>query len=122
MLNTEFTTGIHPYSMGGVPPTGKAGGKKAVPVTAHSARHAGGSGMFRPSVGTAGAGLLSRGVMTFSEAGKEGDCRKPGFSMERRAEPQSVLGRPADHTGFALEMHPFEGNMAESTPHHRAGP
>jgi transposase len=45
----------------------------------------------------------------------EGDgFREPGFSEERRLEPQITVGLLTDVRGFALQMHAFEGNKAET--------
>jgi hypothetical protein len=40
--------------------------------------------------------------------------REPGFSKERRLEPQITLGLLTDATGFALTVAAFEGNKAET--------
>src|SRR6185437_1632540 len=40
--------------------------------------------------------------------------REPGFSKERRLEPQITIGLLADQSGFPLMVHAFEGNMAET--------
>ena len=41
--------------------------------------------------------------------------REPGFSKERRLEPQITIGLLTDTTGFPLMVHAFEGNKAETT-------
>lgn len=41
--------------------------------------------------------------------------REPGFSKERRLEPQITLGLLTDAAGFPLTVHAFEGNAAETT-------
>jgi hypothetical protein len=41
--------------------------------------------------------------------------REPGFSKERRLEPQITLGLLADAAGFPLMVSAFEGNRAETT-------
>jgi hypothetical protein len=41
--------------------------------------------------------------------------REPGFSKERRLEPQITLGLLTDAVGFPLTVHAFEGNTAETT-------
>jgi Transposase DDE domain len=44
----------------------------------------------------------------------EGDgFREPGFSKERRLEPQITVGLLTDVRGFPLQVHAFEGNTAE---------
>ncbi|HEX7430131.1 MAG TPA: IS1634 family transposase [Mycobacterium sp.] len=40
--------------------------------------------------------------------------REPGFSKERRLEPQITLGLLTDATGFPLTVEAFEGNEAET--------
>ena len=40
--------------------------------------------------------------------------REPGFSKERRLEPQITLGLLTDATGFPLTVEAFEGNKAET--------
>ena len=40
--------------------------------------------------------------------------REPGFSKERRLEPQITLGLLTDATGFPLTVEAFEGNQAET--------
>jgi hypothetical protein len=43
----------------------------------------------------------------------EGDgFREPGFSKERRLDPQITIGLLTDASGFPLMVHAFEGNMA----------
>ena len=42
------------------------------------------------------------------------DFRKPGFSKERRLEPQITVGLLSDAHGFPLAVGAFEGNMAET--------
>jgi DDE family transposase len=41
--------------------------------------------------------------------------REPGFSKERRLEPQITIGLLAGQDGFPLMVHAFEGNKAEKT-------
>ena len=59
--------------------------------------------------------LLLYDVTTlYFEIQKEDEFRKPGLSKERRLEPQIVLGLLVDRTGFPLELHEFEGDVAET--------
>ena len=44
----------------------------------------------------------------------EDDLRKVGMSKERRVDPQIQVGLLVDPAGFPLELHCFEGNMAET--------
>lgn len=41
--------------------------------------------------------------------------REPGFSQERRLEPQITIGLLTDVAGFSLMVEAFEGNRAETT-------
>ena len=41
--------------------------------------------------------------------------REPGFSRERRLDPQITIGLLAGQDGFPLMVHAFEGNKAETT-------
>ena len=41
--------------------------------------------------------------------------REPGFSKERRLDPQITIGLPTDATGFPLMVNAFDGNTAETT-------
>jgi transposase len=41
--------------------------------------------------------------------------RKPGFSKERRLDPQITIGPLTDAAGFPLMVTAFEGNAAETT-------
>ncbi len=41
--------------------------------------------------------------------------REPGFSKERRLEPQITIGLLTDGAGFPLALESFEGNRAETT-------
>lgn len=41
--------------------------------------------------------------------------REPGFSKERRLEPQITIGLLTDEAGFPLMVEAFEGNAAETT-------
>lgn len=50
----------------------------------------------------------------YFEADEGDDFRKPGFSKERRLEPQITVGLLSDATGFPLAVGAFEGNMAET--------
>ena len=43
------------------------------------------------------------------------ELRKPGFSKERRLEPQVTVGLLTDGQGFPLAVHAFEGNKGETT-------
>jgi len=49
------------------------------------------------------------------ETDRADDFKIPGFSKERRLEPQITLGLLTDTTGFPLMVRAFEGNKAETT-------
>jgi hypothetical protein len=62
------------------------------------------------------ATLLLYDVTTLYFEADEGDgFREPGFSKERRLEPQISVGLLTDGAGFPLMVHAFEGNRAETT-------
>lgn len=61
------------------------------------------------------ATLLLYDVTTLYFETDEGDgFREPGFSKERRLEPQIVVGLLTDAAGFPLMVNAFEGNKAET--------
>lgn len=67
-------------------------------------------------VGLGPATLLLYDVTTLYFETDEGDgFREPGFSKERRLEPQITVGLLTDAAGFPLMVHAFEGNRAETT-------
>jgi hypothetical protein len=62
------------------------------------------------------ATLLLYDVTTLYFEADTGDgFREPGFSKERRLEPQITVGLLTDAAGFPLMVHAFEGNRAETT-------
>ncbi|MGH3678499.1 MAG: IS1634 family transposase [Mycobacterium sp.] len=62
------------------------------------------------------ATLLLYDVTTLYFEADAGDgFREPGFSKERRLEPQITVGLLTDGAGFPLMVHAFEGNRAETT-------
>ena len=67
-------------------------------------------------VGLGPATLVLYDVTTLYFETDEGDgFREPGFSKERRLEPQITVGLLTDARGFPLMVHAFEGNKAETT-------
>jgi hypothetical protein len=50
----------------------------------------------------------------YFETDKADGFREPGFSKERRLEPQITLGLLTDGSGFPLMVQAFEGNKAET--------
>jgi hypothetical protein len=66
-------------------------------------------------VGLEPATLVLYDVTTLYFETDEGDgFREPGFSKERRLEPQITVGLLTDVRGFPLMVHAFEGNKAET--------
>jgi hypothetical protein len=61
------------------------------------------------------ASLVLYDVSTlYFETDTADEFRKPGFSKERRLEPQITVGLLTDATGFPLMVQAFEGNKAET--------
>ena len=61
------------------------------------------------------ASLVLYDVSTLYFETDQGDgFREPGFSKERRLEPQITVGLLTDATGFPLAVEAFEGNKAET--------
>jgi Transposase DDE domain len=61
------------------------------------------------------ASLVLYDVSTLYFETDQGDgFREPGFSKERRLEPQITIGLLTDRTGFPLRVSAFEGNRAET--------
>jgi len=61
------------------------------------------------------ASLVLYDVSTLYFEADAGDgFREPGFSKERRLEPQITIGLLTDGTGFPLALEAFEGNKAET--------
>jgi len=50
----------------------------------------------------------------YFEIQKEDEFRKSGMSKERRLEPQIIIGLLVNQQGFPLQIHSFEGNIAET--------
>ena len=99
----------------GVEPASYATLKRRLPVYAQPswrqslaaacARHAG--------LGPASLVLFDVSTLYFETDAGDG-FREPGFSKERRLEPQITLGLLTDATGFPLTVEAFEGNKAET--------
>ncbi len=73
----------------------------------------------RACAGTRGLGPASLVLYDVSTLYFETDAgdgfREPGFSKERRLEPQITIGLLTDAAGFPLMVKAFEGNKAETT-------
>lgn len=99
----------------GVEPASYATVKRRLPSYAHpqwrqalaaaSARRAG--------LGPASLVLFDVSTLYFETDAGDG-FREPGFSKERRLEPQITLGLLTDAAGFPLTVQAFEGNKAET--------
>ena len=50
----------------------------------------------------------------YLETGKADGFREPGFSKERRLEPQITIGLLTDRSGFPLMLSAFEGDKGET--------
>ncbi|WP_433715793.1 IS1634 family transposase [Nocardia sp. CA-084685] len=74
-------------------------------ISAACARHAG--------LGPATLVLYDVSTLYFETDAGDG-FREPGFSKERRLEPQITIGLLTDATGFPLMVSAFEGNKAET--------
>ena len=74
-------------------------------LAAASAQHA--------ALGPASLVLFDVSTLYFETDAGDG-FREPGFSKERRLEPQITLGLLTDATGFPLTVEAFEGNKAET--------
>ena len=81
-------------------------------------RPSGGSSWRQPCadhVGLGPATLVLYDVTTLYFETDQGDgFREPGFSKERRLEPQITVGLLTDVRGFPLQVHAFDGNTAET--------
>jgi hypothetical protein len=67
----------------------------------------------RASLGPSALVLFDASTLYFETT--EGDgFREPGYSKERRLEPQITIGLLTDTSGFPLQLHAFEGNKAET--------
>jgi hypothetical protein len=66
-------------------------------------------------VGLGPATLVLYDVTTsYFETDRGDGFREPGFSKERRLEPQIAVGLLTDVRGFPLQVHTFDGNTAET--------
>ncbi len=67
----------------------------------------------RADLGPASLVLFDASTLYFETDAGDG-FREPGFSKERRLEPQITLGLLTDAAGFPLTVEAFEGNKAET--------
>lgn len=66
------------------------------------------------SLGPASLVLYDVSTLHFETDNADG-FREPGFSKERRLDPQITIGLLTDATGFPLMLEAFEGNKAETS-------
>lgn len=88
--------------------------ERRLPVFAKPEWRRGLAAGFAAHVGLGPATLLLYDVTTLYFETDQGDgFREPGYSKERRLEPQITVGLLTDVRGFPLMIHEFEGNKAE---------
>jgi Transposase DDE domain len=89
--------------------------KRRLPVYAKQAWRQEISATCAAHAGLGPASLVLYDVSTLYFETDEGDgFREPGFSKERRLEPQITIGLLTDSGGFPLMVSAFEGNKAET--------
>src|SRR5205085_6280297 len=100
----------------GVAPPSYATLKRRLPVFAKQSWRAGLAAACAAHAGLGPASLVLYDVSTLYFETDAGDgFREPGFSKERRLEPQITIGLLTDASGFPLLVNAFEGNTAETT-------
>jgi Transposase DDE domain len=89
--------------------------KRRLPVFATQAWRQALAAACAAHAGLGPASLVLYDVSTLYFETDAGDgFREPGFSKERRLDPQIVIGLLTDAAGFPLMVHAFEGNKAET--------
>lgn len=89
--------------------------KRRLPVIAKTSVRQALSTACAARVGLGPASLVLYDVSTLYFETDAGDgFREPGFSKERRLEPQITIGLLTDAAGFPLALEAFEGNKAET--------
>jgi hypothetical protein len=100
----------------GVAPPSYATVKRRLPVFADQSWRQRLAAVCAAQAGLGPASLVLYDVSTLYFETDAGDgFREPGFSKERRLEPQITIGLLTDATGFPLMVNAFEGNQAETT-------
>src|SRR5213079_1718841 len=100
----------------GVDPPSYATVKRRLPVFADQSWRGQLAAACAARAGLGPASLVLYDVSTLYFETDAGDgFREPGFSKERRLEPQITIGLLTDATGFPLMVNAFEGNAAETT-------
>ena len=99
----------------GVPPPSYATVKRRLPAFAEQSFRAGLAAACAAHAGLGPASLVLYDVSTLYFETDTGDgFREPGYSKERRLEPQITIGLLTDAAGFPLMVEAFEGNKAET--------
>jgi hypothetical protein len=99
----------------GIDPPGYRTIFRRLPAYAADAWRQGLAGACADYVGLGPATLVLYDVTTlYFETDKADGFREPGFSKERRLEPQITVGLLTDVRGFPLQVHAFDGNTAET--------
>jgi hypothetical protein len=99
----------------GVTPPSYATVKRRLPVFARASWRQQLAAACAAQAGLGPASLVLYDVSTLYFETDAGDgFREPGFSKERRLEPQITLGLLTDAAGFPLMVEAFEGNKAET--------
>jgi hypothetical protein len=89
--------------------------KRRVPVFARPSWRQRLAVAYAAPAGLGPASLVLYDVSTLYFETDTGDgFREPGFSKERRLEPQITIGPRTDQAGFPLMVEAFEGNEAET--------
>jgi hypothetical protein len=100
----------------GVAPPSYATVKRSLPLYAADSWRGQISAACAAHAGLGPASLVLYDVSTLYFETDAGDgFREPGFSKERRLEPQITIGLLTDAAGFPLTVQAFEGNRAETT-------
>jgi hypothetical protein len=90
--------------------------KRRLPVYARPSWRQGLAAACAAHTGLGPASLVLFDVSTLYFETDAGDgFREPGFSKERRLDPQITIGLLTDQSGFPLMVNAFEGNKAETT-------
>lgn len=99
----------------GVEPASYATVKRRLPIYASPQwrQSLGAASARRAGLGPASLVLFDVSTLYFETDAGDG-FREPGFSKERRLEPQITLGLLTDAAGFPLTVQAFEGNRAET--------
>jgi len=99
----------------GVKPTSYATLKRRLPIYAEDKWRAGLAAACASHAALGPSSLVLYDVSTlYFETDKADGFREPGFSKERRLEPQITIGLLTDADGFPLMVEAFEGNKAET--------